>query len=92
MYTPKQIMLAEELAETLHDWHSITQYLKFTALYTEEQLRDVLNRVMAMPHEKIKRSRGALFTYLLQQYDTYKQYSGHKSGNENNRDGSDHQW
>ena len=74
MYTPHQIMLAEELAQTLHDWHSITQYLKFTTQYTEEQLRDVLQRVMDMPQGKIKRSRGALFTYLLQQYDANKQY------------------
>lgn len=78
MYTPQQTMLANELAETLRDFHSITQYLKFTQLYPEEALRETLERVMSMPQEKIKRSRGALFTHLIQQYDRNQEHFGHK--------------
>ncbi len=77
MHTIKQKALANELAETLHDYHSITQYLRFTEKYTEEQLLETLAQVMAVPKEKIKRSRGALFTHLIKNYDadqTYPRY------------------
>ncbi len=74
MYSIKQKALATELAETLRDFHSITQYLRFTEKYTEEQLLETLAQVMAIPQEKIKRSRGALFTHLIKNYDAEQTY------------------
>jgi hypothetical protein len=71
MYTPKEKALADELAERLHDWNSISLYLMFTKRYTEAHLRDVLERVMSIPDEKIKRTRGALFTYLIKQHESH---------------------
>ena len=92
MYTAQQTMLANELAETLHDFHSITQYLRFTERYTEEQLRETLDRVMAMPAEKIKRSRGALFTHLIKNYDSNPEHFRNKSRHQDYRHGYDRQW
>jgi hypothetical protein len=92
MYSSKHIMLANELAERLNDLHSITQYLKFTQLYSEKQLRETYDRVMAIPQHKITNSRGALFTHLLKQYDTNTQYSRHQPWHSDYRYGDDRQW
>lgn len=70
MYTIQQRALAEELAERLHDRNSLSLYLMFTQQYTEAHLRDVLERVLSIPDEKIKRTRGALFTYLIKQHES----------------------
>ena len=75
MYSTEQRKLAQYLAKQLQDWHSLGQYLKFTTLYTEAQLRETLARVMAVPEDQIRKSRGALFTHLIQNYDTTEERS-----------------
>ena len=60
--------LAYELAATLNDMEALPLYLTFTAKYQEAFLRKILNRVMSIPDGKIKRTRGALFTYLISHY------------------------
>ena len=60
--------LAYELAATLNDRESVTAYLMFVERYKEEFLRKILAKVMAMPDHKIKRTRGALFTFLVNQH------------------------
>lgn len=59
---------AYELANVLNDHQSIQVYVKFTQKYKEEFLRKILLRVMSIPDNKIKRTRGALFTYLVNQH------------------------
>ncbi|REJ81339.1 MAG: hypothetical protein DWQ44_09815 [Bacteroidetes bacterium] len=61
----KQKPLAYELADTLNDQESLALYISFTQTYQEEFLKKTLLKVMSIPDNKIKRSRGALFTYLV---------------------------
>lgn len=60
--------LAYELAKALDDLDSLTVYFTFVETYQEAFLRKILNKVMTVPQEQIKRSRGALFTYLVKQH------------------------
>lgn len=59
---------AYELANALNDKESLALYISFTEKYQEDFLRRILFRVMSIPDNKIKRTRGALFTYLVNQY------------------------
>ena len=59
--------LANEIADTLKDRDSITMHLQYVRKYKEEFLRRILNKVMALPDEKIRRSRAALYTFLINQ-------------------------
>ena len=58
--------LAYELASTLQDLDALTVYEGFVLKYSEAFLRKTLVKVMSVPDEKIKRTRGALFTFLVQ--------------------------
>lgn len=60
--------LAYEIANALNDREAISIYISFTKKYQEAFLRKILTRVMSVPTEKIKRTRGALFTYLVNQH------------------------
>lgn len=64
-YDPYEIRLANEIADTLNDKEALQLYLQFTRRYKEGFLRKVLARVMSIPENKIRRSRGALFTFLI---------------------------
>ena len=70
-YSTYEIQLAHEIAATLQDRDSIALHLKYVRKHREEYLRRVLNRVMSLPEEKIKRSRAALYTYLVSRGDQY---------------------
>lgn len=59
--------LAYELASTLQDLDSLPVYFAFVEKYSAAFLRKTLNKVMSLPDEKIKRTRGALFTFLVNQ-------------------------
>lgn len=59
--------LAYEIASALNDREAMAVYISFTKKYQESFLRKILTRVMSIPDEKIKRTRGALFTYLVKQ-------------------------
>jgi hypothetical protein len=63
----KEKSLAYELASALNDLEALPVYIAFSQTYQETFLRKTLNRVMSIPDEKIKRTRGALFTYLVRQ-------------------------
>jgi hypothetical protein len=60
--------LAYEIASTLGDIDGLSFYENCTRKYSESHLRSVLTRVMSIPSEKIKRTRGALFTFLITQH------------------------
>jgi hypothetical protein len=68
-FAPQEIRLAHEIADTLEDRDSVQLFLLFAQKYKEDHLRTILNRVMAIPDRKIKKTRGALFTYLISQHD-----------------------
>jgi hypothetical protein len=64
-YSPDEMRLANELAETLNDRDALPLYLQFTKKYQEAHLRRILAKVMSISEVKIRRTRGALFTYLI---------------------------
>lgn len=66
-YSPYELKLANEIAATLDDRDSLQLHLQYVRKYKEEYLRKILAKVMAMPDSKIKRSRAALYTYLVNQ-------------------------
>ncbi len=61
----KEELLALDLAQGLNDLKSLNFYLSVSKKYPEELLRRICNQVREIPTEKIKKSKGALFTYLL---------------------------
>lgn len=67
--------IAEELAFSLNDRESFQLYKSYAQTYPESLLRKILAEVLAVPIERIKKSRGALFTYLLKKYAHSKQYN-----------------
>ncbi len=69
MKTSKEYRLAEELAETLDDKESLPFYCDLTEKYSEAFLRAKLRKVMSMPSDQIRKTRGALFTYLIRQHE-----------------------
>jgi len=60
--------LAQELARDLDDRAGLNLYRAYCRKYPEELLRAVLAEVRAVPATKIVKSRGALFTYLIQHH------------------------
>lgn len=60
--------LAYEIANALNDREALPLYVSFTKKYQEGFLRKILFRVMSIPDNRIKRTRGALFTYLVNQH------------------------
>lgn len=63
-----QTQLAYELAEALNDQEAIQMYLAYTQRFPEDLLREILTKVLAVPDYKIRKTRGALFNYLIQQH------------------------
>lgn len=70
IYDPYEIKLANEIAETLNDRDALPLYLMFARKYQEAFLRKVLAKVMSIPESKIRKTRGALFTFLVNQGNT----------------------
>ncbi len=66
-YDPYEIKLANEFADTLKDRDSIALHLQYVRKYKEEFLRKTLAKVMAFDESKIRKSRAALFTFLINQ-------------------------
>lgn len=67
-YEPHEIRLANEIAETLKDRDALPLFLSYTRKYQESHLRRILAKVMSMPETSIRKSRGALFTFLINQH------------------------
>jgi hypothetical protein len=70
-YSNHEVKLAYEIADTLKDRDSLTMHLKYARRYKEDFLRKVLAKVMSIEDSKIKRSRAALYTFLINQNATY---------------------
>jgi hypothetical protein len=60
--------LARECAELLGDREGYPFYLKIAQQYPETYVRKILNHVLALPPERIRTSRGALFNWLIEHH------------------------
>ncbi len=65
----KNEKLAYEIAEALDDLDSLAIHRKFVEQYSETHLRKILFKVLSIPIENIRKTRGALFTHLVQQHN-----------------------
>ncbi len=70
-YEPHEVKLANEIAETLKDRDSLALFLTYARKYKDTFLKDKLAKVMAIDESKIRRTRGALFTFLVNQHGTH---------------------
>jgi len=66
-YEAHERRLANEIAETLNDRDALPFYLGLTKKYQEDFLRKIMAKVMSIPEANIRKTRGALFTYLVSQ-------------------------
>ena len=64
----KRKLLAKDLAEFLNDHDNVSLYYSYAKKYPEPFLRQVLGEVMDIPDEKIRKSRKALFSYLIRKH------------------------
>jgi len=64
----KEELLALDLAKELNDRKNLSLYLHYARCYPEPFLRKVLGEVKEIPEERIKKSKAALFTYLVKKY------------------------
>ena len=65
----KEEILAGDLAEGLNDKENLRFYLWASRKYPEGLLRKTYSHVKQIPEKKIRKSKGALFNYLIQKYD-----------------------
>ncbi|MFA6130491.1 MAG: hypothetical protein WC731_05880 [Candidatus Omnitrophota bacterium] len=65
----KEELLARDLAEGLNDEANLGFYISVCRKYPEKLLREIYGRVKQFPEKKIKKSKGALFNYLIQNHD-----------------------
>lgn len=68
MATSKEEKLAREIADVLNDTESLTVHIGFVEKYSEAFLRKTLQKVLSIPENQIRKTRGALFTYLVKQH------------------------
>lgn len=61
-------LLALDLAKELDDPPGLPLYLSYAKKYPASLLRQALGVVKEIPSQKVKKSRGALFNYLVQKY------------------------
>jgi hypothetical protein len=70
-FEPHEVKLANEIAETLKDRDSIASFMMFARKYNEKFLRETLAKVMSIDEAKIRKTRGALFTFLVNQHGAH---------------------
>lgn len=63
--TTREELLALDIAESLSDQERLSLYLSYAYTYTESFLREILAEVSQTPSKNIKKSRGALFLFLV---------------------------
>ncbi len=61
-------LLALDIAKAFHDEVHLPMYRHFCATMDESIIRRAFSRVMQTPEQEIKRSRPALFIYLIRKY------------------------
>ena len=73
----KEKSFAQELALSLNDHESLSLYESYARRYSESLLQKILEEVLQVPIERIRKSRGALFTYLLKKY-AHNSHNNHR--------------
>jgi hypothetical protein len=68
--------LAQELGERLGDPEGLPFYLKVARRYSETFIRSMLSRVLEYPPERIQKSRGALFNWLIHHHGEHPNTNG----------------
>jgi len=71
MFSTREGMIAKELAEGLDDTKNIRYYFSVALNHSERYLMEVYRKVQETPIQNIKKSRGALFTYLIKKYEHF---------------------
>lgn len=69
LFLTKGELLARDLAAGLDDEANLRFYLSVCRKYPEEFLRKIYGQAKEVPLNKIKKSRGALFNYLIQKHE-----------------------
>lgn len=64
----EQKIFAQKIATLLNDQAALPLYETFARNYPMDALEEILDKVISIPDHKIKRTRGALFTFLVKQY------------------------
>ena len=65
----KEELLAKDLAKGLDDEANLRFYLSVCRKYPEQILREIYGQVKQVPKNKIRKSKGALFNYLIQKHE-----------------------
>jgi hypothetical protein len=65
MYTPNEVQLAHELADSLEDRKSLAFYLTCAKKYPKEFLLSTLTHVLTLPSHSIRTTRARLFTNIV---------------------------
>ena len=65
----REELLASDIAEMLDDQRNFRRYLSYARRYPESVLREFLSQALQTPSHRIRKSRAALFAYLVKQYD-----------------------
>ena len=67
-FTPRnrEELIAVDLATSLDDCQGLPYYISLAKKYPEPFLRNILGQVRGIPQKKIRKSRGAMFNYLVQ--------------------------
>jgi hypothetical protein len=70
-YTTDELRIAREIAMTLGDLHSLQNHLKLVRKYKESHLRKILAIAMAYPEHKVRTTRAAIYTSLINRSSDY---------------------
>jgi len=67
----KEGVIAKDLAEGLNDMKNIRYYISVALEHSEQYLKGLYRKVKETPEHRIKKSRGALFAYLVKKYEKF---------------------
>jgi hypothetical protein len=66
--TPANQAFAEAIADGLDDKKSLPMFAAIVRRYPREVIRKAYEEALGYPAEKIRKSRGAIFIYLVKKY------------------------
>jgi biotin operon repressor len=75
----REEILALDIASGLGDRTNLARYLFLAHCYPEGPLRQILSEARQVPQSRIMKSRGALFSHLLKEYD---RQTNHRPGDQ----------
>jgi len=68
-------VLAMEICQAFKDEKNLPLYLSYVNQYPIEIIKKAYQESIKLPSNKIKKTRGALFTYLVKHYAAKKYYT-----------------